>query len=249
MVIRWVYAFIDRPQAQFGAACDFWTRVTGTRLSAPRGDRDEFVTLLAEGSADPYLKAQAVTGTGGAHLDFAVDDLARTAGLARRLGATPVHTEDGLEVLRSPGGQLFCVVPWSGEHRRPAPVTAPDGSTSRLDQVCVDLAPAVYEAETDFWTSFTGWTSAPGTLPEFHVLRPPANLPIRILLQRLDDARPTGAHLDLACENIEAIRAWHETLGATPQSQGPHWQVLRDPAGNTYCLTARSPKTGTLPAP
>lgn len=228
-MIRWVCAFIDRPEAHFGAACDFWTRVTGTRLSAPRGDRDEFATLLPENSADPYLKAQAVAGPGGAHLDFAVDDLARTLALASRLGATPVHTEDGLEVLRSPGGQLFCLVPWSGEHRRPAPVTAPDGSTSRLDQVCVDLAPAVYEAEIDFWTTFTGWTSTPGTLPEFHTIRPPAELPVRILLQRLTDPRPTGAHLDLACTDIEATRTWHESLGATLRSRGAHWLVLQDP--------------------
>ncbi|MFD4714543.1 VOC family protein [Streptomyces sp. NPDC058430] len=241
-MIRWVCAFIDRPETHFGAACDFWTRVTGTRLSAPRGDRDEFVTLLPENSADPYLKAQAVAGPGGAHLDFAVDDLARTAALARRLGATPVHTEDGLEVLRSPGGQLFCLVPWSGEHRRPAPVTAPDGSTSRLDQVCVDLAPAVYEAEIDFWTTFTGWTSTPGTLPEFHTIRPPAGLPVRILLQRLTDPRPTGAHLDLACTDIEATRTWHESLGATLRARGAHWLVLRDPSATTYCLTSRPPK-------
>uniref|UniRef100_A0AAU1UMZ4 VOC family protein n=1 Tax=Streptomyces sp. NBC_00119 TaxID=2975659 RepID=A0AAU1UMZ4_9ACTN len=241
MVIRWVYAFIDRPEARFGAACDFWTRVTGTRLSAPRGDRDEFATLLPDDSADPYLKAQAVTGVGGAHLDLAVDDLARTADLARRLGATPVHTEDGLEVLHSPGGQPFCLVPWSGEHRRPAPVTAPDGSTSRLDQVCVDLAPTVYEAEIDFWTTFTGWTSAPGTLPEFHTIRPPAELPVRVLLQRLTDARPTGAHLDLACADIEATRTWHESLGATLRSRGAHWLVLQDPSETMYCLTSRPP--------
>ncbi|MFC9457940.1 VOC family protein [Streptomyces sp. NPDC056983] len=241
-MIRWVCAFIDRPETHFGAACDFWTRVTGTRLSAPRGDRDEFVTLLPENSADPYLKAQAVAGPGGAHLDFAVDDLARTVALARRLGATPVHTEDSLEVLRSPGGQLFCLVPWSGEHRRPAPVTAPDGSTSRLDQVCVDLVQAVYEAEIDFWTTFTGWTSTPGTLPEFHTIRPPAGLPVRILLQRLTDPRPTGAHLDLACTDIEATRTWHESLGATLRARGAHWLVLRDPSATTYCLTSRPPK-------
>ncbi|WP_432178183.1 VOC family protein [Streptomyces sp. NBC_00063] len=242
MVIRWVYAFIDRPQGHFGAACDFWTRVTGTRLSAPRGDRDEFATLLPADPADPYLKAQAVAGPGGAHLDFAVDDLARAVVLARRLGATPVHTEDGLEVLRSPGGQLFCLVPWSGEHRCPAPVTAPDGSTSRLDQVCVDLAPEVYEAEIDFWTTFTGWTSTPGTLPEFHTIRPPAELPVRILLQRLTAPRPTGAHLDLACTDIEATRTWHESLGATLRSRGAHWLVLQDPSATTYCLTSRPPK-------
>ncbi|MGX1673748.1 VOC family protein [Streptomyces sp. NPDC055400] len=240
-MIRWVYAFIDRPKARFGAACDFWTRVTGTHLSAPRGDHDEFATLLPDGSADPCLKAQAVDGPGGAHVDFAVDDLARTAGLARHLGATPVHTEEGLEVLRSPGGQLFCLVPWSGEHRRPDPVAGPDGTTSRLDQVCIDLPPAMYEAEIDFWTGFTAWTSSPGTLPEFHTIRPPTDLPVQILLQRLAAARPTAAHLDLACTNTEATRAWHESLGAKLVSRGAHWLVLQDPSAAPYCLTSRPP--------
>ncbi|MFG3367472.1 VOC family protein [Streptomyces sp. NPDC090032] len=241
-MIRWVYAFVDRPAERFGVACDFWTRVTGTTLSAPRGDHDEFATLLPDGSADPYLKAQAVNGPGGAHLDFAVDDLARTTRLARRLGATPVHAEDGLEVLSSPGGQLFCLVPWSGEHRRPDPVTAPDGTRSHLDQVCVDLAPSVYEAEIDFWTEFTGWTSTPDRLPEFHAIRPPAELPVRILLQRLTTARPTGAHLDLACTDIEATRTWHESLGATLLARHSHWLVLQDPTETTYCLTSRPPE-------
>ena len=35
--IRWTYAFIDRPHEAFGAACDFWTAATETRLSELRG--------------------------------------------------------------------------------------------------------------------------------------------------------------------------------------------------------------------
>lgn len=247
-MIHWVYAFVDRPADRFGRACAFWTAVTGTRLSAFRGDDDQFVTLLPDG-ADAFLKAQAVEGTGGgAHLDFAVEDVPAKAREARALGATPVFAEEGLEVLRSPGGQLFCVVAWEGERVRPEPLAAPDGTFSRLDQVCLDVPPAVFEAEKAFWPAFTGWSDRPGSRPEFHLVEPEPRLPIRILLQRLD-AGPAGAHLDFSCSDLDADAVRHERLGAEVVSHGPHWIVMRDPAGGTYCVTIRDPETGTLTAP
>ncbi|MGW5868474.1 VOC family protein [Streptomyces sp. NPDC055239] len=245
--IQWVYAFVDRPGDRFGQAHAFWAAVTGTRLSAFRGEDDQFVTLLPDG-ADAVLKAQAVGGPGGAHLDFAVDDVAAKAREARALGATPVFAEEGLEVLRSPGGQLFCVVTWEGEKIRPEPLVAPDGTTSRLDQVCLDVPQAVFEAETAFWPAFTGWAARAGSRPEFHLVEPTARLPIRILLQRLDGDGPAGAHLDFSCSDLDADRVRHERLGAEAVWRGPHWIVMRDPAGGTYCLTIRDPETGALPS-
>ncbi|MGW6059580.1 VOC family protein [Streptomyces sp. NPDC055189] len=244
--IHWVYAFVDRPKDRFAQAHAFWSAVTGTRLSAFRGEDDQFVTLLPDG-ADAFLKAQAVDGPGGAHLDFAVEDVPAEARRARALGATPVFAEEGLEVLRSPGGQLFCVVRWEGEHVRPEPLTASDGTTSRLDQVCLDVPPSVWEAEKAFWPAFTGWSDRPGSRPEFHLVEPTPRLPIRILLQRLD-AGPAGAHLDFSCSDLDADAVRHEGLGAEVVGRGPHWIVMRDPAGGTYCLTIRDPRTGGLPS-
>jgi hypothetical protein len=243
MSIRWTYAFIDRPAARFARANEFWTAVTGTRLSEFRGDEGEFVTLLPDG-ADSCVKAQGVgSGDGGAHLDFAVDDVPDFVRSALRLGAELVGDHDGWAVLRSPAGQLFCAVPWHGESVRPPVVRG-----SRLDQVCVDIPPSVYDIEVAFWSALLeGWKSAPGSLPEFHVVRPPAGLPIRVLLQRLGEERPTTAHLDLACADVEATRAEHERLGAAFVSRGSGWTVMRDPAGGLYCLTSRDPRTGGLP--
>lgn len=246
--IQWVYAFVDRPKDRFPKAHDFWATVTGTRLSAFRGDDGQFVTLLPDG-ADACVKAQAVDGPGGAHLDFAVDDVAAKAREARELGATPVFAEEGLEVLRSPGGQLFCVVKWEGERLRPEPLAAPDGTTSRLDQVCLDVPPALFEAEKAFWPALTGWSDRPGSRPEFHLVEPDPRLPIRILLQRLDADGPAGAHLDFSCSDLDADRVRHERLGAETVWRGPHWIVMRDPAGGTYCLTIRNPETGRVSAP
>ncbi|NUP21660.1 MAG: VOC family protein, partial [Streptomyces sp.] len=233
--------FIDRPAELVARAHEFWTAVTDTRLSPFRG---EFVTLVPSG-ADPCVKVQGVdAGAGGAHLDFCVDDVPEFVRSALRLGASAAAEHEGWAVLRSPAGQLFCAVPWHGESVRPPVV---DGS--RLDQVCLDLAPSAYATEVAFWTALLpGWQSRPGSLPEFHVLAPPPGLPVRVLLQRLGEDRPASAHLDLACADIEATRLRHEKLGAETVAHGRHWTVLRDPAGGTYCLTGRDPETGGLPS-
>ncbi|GAB2725836.1 VOC family protein [Streptomyces bullii] len=243
MSIRWAYAFVDRPREHFAAACAFWTAVTDTRLSPLRGAHEEFGTLVPEG-ADACVKIQAVaSGAGGAHLDLCVDDVPAFAATAVRLGADVVADLGALVVLRSPAGQSFCAVPWDGESVRPPVVRG-----SRLDQVCVDIPPSAYEREVAFWSALLdGWESLPGSLPEFHVVKPPPGLPLRVLLQRLDEERPASTHLDLACADIPATRAWHEELGAGFVGAFDHWTVLRDPAGGTYCLTGRDPRTGGLP--
>ncbi|MFJ2770375.1 VOC family protein [Streptomyces sp. NPDC087300] len=247
-MIRWAYAFIDRPRDRFPQAYAFWAAVTGSRLSAFRGPDGEFVTLLPDGGGDAFVKAQAVGGPGGAHLDLVVEDLAAVTAQARALGAVPVFAEDDLEVLWSPGGQLFCLVPWNGETTRPAPVPGPGGTTARLDQICLDIPPDAFDTELAFWQALTGWESVASRLPEFHLLRPPAHLPVRILLQRLaTTTRPAGAHVDLACSDIDAVRTWHEGHGAEFVSRGAAWLVMRDPGGGTYCLTVRDPGTGELP--
>lgn len=246
MSIRWTYAFVDRRIELLDRAQEFWTAVTDTRLSAPRGSRGEFVTLVPDG-ADACVKVQGVDeGAGGAHLDFCVDEdgLPEFVRSSLRLGATMAAEHEGWAVLRSPAGQLFCAVPWLGESVRPPVVHG-----SRLDQVCLDVAPSLQDPEVTFWSALLpDWESRPGSLPEFHVLVPPPGLPVRILLQRLGEERAGSAHLDLACADIEATRVRHEELGAATVTHGKHWTVLRDPAGGTYCLTGRDPETGGLPS-
>lgn len=191
------------------------------------------------------MKAQAVAeGDGGAHIDLATEDVAALVARAVELGAEPAAPHEDWAVLRSPCGLPFCAVPWQGESARP-PVVA----GSRLDQVCLDVPPDAYDAEVAFWAALTRWESFPGSRPEFHVLRPPAGLPHRILLQRLDTERAPSAHLDLACADIAEVRARHERLGAAFVADGSGWTVMRDPAGGTYCLTGRDPVTGGLRTP
>ncbi|MFI5872623.1 VOC family protein [Streptomyces sp. NPDC051445] len=244
--VLWTYAFADRPARHFARACDFWTAVTGTSVSEPRGAQGEFVTLLPkDADADACVKVQAVTGgDGGAHLDLAVEDVTGLVARALELGAQTVAAHDGWAVLRSPAGQLFCAVPWHGESVRPPVV-----SGARLDQVCMDLPPSAYECEVAFWSGLLpDWSSRPGSRPEFHVIEPPPGLPVRILLQRLEAEQAADAHLDLACgPDVDAVRARHEGLGARLVDRRPHWTVMRDPTGALYCLTGRDAETGGLP--
>ncbi|RAY11213.1 VOC family protein [Actinomadura craniellae] len=244
-MIRWAWAFIDRPLERFEEGARFWTAVTGTHLSARRGDAGEFATLLPK-TGDPCLKLQGVLdGPGGIHLDLDVDDFPAAVRRARDLGAAVVAEDPDLAVLRSPGGQPFCLRPWEGNTERP-PVTAhPGGAASRADQVCIDIGPAAHETEVAFWTALTGWEPRPTSRPEFHRLLPPPELPVHLLLQRLGEDRPVSAHLDLACSDVAALQALHEEHGARFVGRWPNWTVMRDPAGGTYCLTARKPQAGS----
>ena len=229
-----MYAFIDRPRALLDTTVAFWTEVTGT---APEPQEDAGFVRLRTPDADDWLEVQGVLdGPGGTHLDFSVEDVAAFTATARAAGATVTADHGSWQVLRSPAGLAFCVARWQGQHVLPG---AANGSL--VDQVCLDIGPAAYESEAAFWTTVTGWDFTPEP-PEFDRLTPPEPLPVQILLQRLKEERPAGAHLDLACFDKSAVRARHEKLGATYVSEGSGWIVMRDPAGGVYCLTRRQPR-------
>jgi hypothetical protein len=237
-MIRWVSAFIDRPAGRLDEATAFWSAVTGTR---PVPQEDPGFVRLHSTTSDDWLEIQEVQdGPGGAHLDFSVTDVPAFTATARAAGATTVADHGSWQVLRSPAGLAFCVAGWPGQRALPVALTSPDGTRSLLDQVCLDIGPAAYDAELEFWAALTGW--APLRLPpSFHRLTPVPRLAVQILLQRTDDEQPAAAHLDLSCSDVPAARARHEALGASFVGEWPGWTVLRDPAGGRYCLTGRIP--------
>jgi hypothetical protein len=255
-MIRWLWAFVDRPLERFGEAAEFWCAVTGTTLSPRRGADGEFATFLPPPPADACLKLQGVHAGGGAHLDIDVDDVdAVTHAAVEEHGASVVHREGtGLSVMRTPGGTLFCITRWNGHSRRPPVIEAAFGADhprSRVDQICLDLGPGPehFEREAAFWGGFTGWGVQASSAPEFARLAVPDELPVRVLLQRRATPGPPAAHLDIACGGeVPRIRAYHESLGARWVANGERWQVMRDPAGGLYCLTERDPDSGRLAA-
>jgi hypothetical protein len=248
----WTTAFLDTPADAPGRAeaLEFWLAVTSSRLSPRRGDRGEFATLLPP-DGDAYLRVQD-TGDGepSCHLDLHVDDVRASAREARRAGARVDVERDDLAVLRSPAGLPFCLVPVHNHRRRPPPVTAPNGSTGLVDQLCIDLPAESFDRELRWWSNLTGWALSPSVESELIALTRPPELPLRLLFQR--QLEPTGpgrvatAHLDVACDDRAAQLAHHQALGATHLRHTDGWDILRDPCGRIYCVTDRDPRTGRV---
>jgi hypothetical protein len=218
----WLTVFLDLTAEEFDPAVAFWQAVTGYDVSPPRGDHDEFATLLPP-SGDAFLRVQRVReGPSHLHLD--------------------VHGPgQEFEVRTSPGGLPFCLV--SGDESvRPEPATWPDGNRSMVDQVCIDIPPELYEDECAFWAETTGWELFDRSGREFRRLRKPDGQPLNVLLQRLDSSDgPVRAHLDLSADDREAEIHRHEQLGATVERVHEGWTVMRPPAGPVYCITRRVP--------
>ncbi|WP_089771405.1 VOC family protein [Ruania alba] len=229
MAPTWLTVFLDFDPARFDVGVQFWQHVTGSDLSPPRGEHDEFATLLpADG--DPFLRVQRLQHRpSGVHLD--------------------VHLPGReFDVRRSPGGMAYCVVP-GPESRRPAASVWPGGHRSIVDQICLDIPARHYDDECAFWSELTGWALHGSTVhTDFRSLVRPQGQPIRVLLQRVLDDRPrVTAHVDLATDDRAAESRRHEALGARVEGVHQWWTVLVDPAGSRYCITDRDTETG-MPA-
>jgi hypothetical protein len=222
----WVTAFLDLPADDFDAGVHFWRSVTGYGLSAARGERAEFATLVPP-AGDGFLKVQRLgSGPSRIHLDLHAPGQ-----------EFAVHT--------SPGGFVFCRVSHPASSR-PAPAVWPSGHRSLVDQVCLDIPADRYDEECAFWQQTTGWVLRQVSR-EFQVLVRPEGMPIRLLLQLLDEETgPVRAHLDLAADDRAAEVGRHEQLGASVLAVHDHWSVLRDPTGSTYCVTDRNPESGLI---
>lgn len=240
-MIRWIWAFLDRPAATFDASARFWAAATGTEVSERRGAQSEFATLRPP-SGPATVKMQAVPDTPRLHLDLDVADVPAAVERVTGLGATPMLEHPEYAVLRSPAGITFCLTPDGRAEPAPIPtVTGPGGVTVRLDQICLDIGRGDIEPETEFWRAVTGLPYRTGRRSEFALLTGRPGLGYDLLLQRLDEDRPAGAHLDFAASDPEAAAAWHTGLGARVLARFEHWIVMADPDGVEYCLTARDP--------
>ena len=258
MRFRWLTVFLDFPADGLTAGVAFWRDVTGYELSSFRGPAGEFATLLPP-SGDAYLRVQRVlSGSGGTHLDLHADPaegtLDEAADRAVALGATVRHREaDKLIVVDSPGGFAFCLVPWDGEHVAPPPlaVGGADGAAarSRVDTICLDVPPGEFERECAFWAALTSGDAHPAPVPGFAYVDGPAGMPVRLLVQRLDDAAPgqrVRAHVDIGRTDVAGEVARHVGLGARVTGTFQYWTVLADPAGRKYCVVARRPTSAHI---
>jgi hypothetical protein len=239
--VRWVSAFIDVAPDLFDASLSYWTAVTGSTPGEAVGDRGEFQPLVPS-RGDPCLWLQRIDeGPTACHPDLYVEDVEAAAERAVGLGATRVSTTEGLVVMRSPGLLPFCLVRHRDQSDRPDP-TGPEGARGIVDQICLDIPPGRFEEECAFWAALSGWVPRGERHTEFErLLRPPA-IPYAFLLQRLDEEQPAvSAHLDLACEDRDAVTAQHQALRGELVRRTHGWTVMRDPTGLVYCNTGRRP--------
>jgi len=239
----WLSAFLDLPADTYDVGAAFWEDVTGFRRSASRGPHDEFATLLPP-DGDDYLRVQRVgDGLPRVHLDVHVEDPRATADEVVGFGASVVADQGDFLTLTSPGGFTFCLVTHPAA-TRPKPREWPDGHLSCVDQVCLDIPPSRFEAEFDFWHLLTGWQRREVPLgSEFGRLTPREDLPLQLLVQRLDDEQDAvAAHLDWVADDHEAELDAHVAAGAELLARHDGWTVLSDPAGLLYCVTWRTPE-------
>jgi hypothetical protein len=250
MTIQWITAFLDRPAAPFDTAVQFWMGATGSQLSETRGELGEFATLVPP-RGDAYLRVQRVQNGGGSHVDLRVDDIEGLVDRAAAAGARVELASRGPAVVWSPGGMPCCLAEQRGESTRPSPLTSGSGASSLVDQVCIDVAAGIFDEECRFWSALTGWVlQSSSRHDEFKFLIRPAWSPLRVLLQRRgDNDGPTRAHLDIASDDVKLIVADHLQLGATILEEFDNWTAMSDPAGFSYCVTARNPRTGLLATP
>ena len=241
MEIAWLQAVIDIPAEHFEAAGDFWATVSATRCGDVHPDHPEFVHLVPV-DGDMTLELQRIdVGPPSVHLDLVVNDIPAWTERAVSRGATLV-AQPGHAVLATPGGVPFCIVPAGSESVRPGTID-PD-SPHAVDQICLDVPHDAFDADVAFWSELTGWPTNPASHPEFRSFVQPAQLPLRLLVQRLgrDDHGPPRAHLDISSgSHMLDIAARHVEIGATISGRFEYWTALTDPAGQLYCVTARRP--------
>ncbi|MHA7126054.1 VOC family protein [Janibacter indicus] len=234
----WIQLFLDVPRERWERSVEFWSAATGWTPSGDRGEAGQFTTLLAA-DGQGWVKLQAIDEPPRIHLDLDEPDRPTAVERSVGLGARQQWVYEGVPVMRSPGGLLFChTVEPAGRIDRSDPLRV-------LDQVCIDIPADLWEAEVAFWSSLLRRPLTKGGEPQFSFLGVDGAL--RVLLQRLDE--PGGqvrAHADFAVADREVETQRHGDLGAELVAVHPWWTVLRAPDGQVYCLTDRDPATGDV---
>lgn len=250
--MTWVHVVLDLPAPLAATGTRFWSAALGWPLGEPWANHPEFRTFLPP-TGDPYLITQTLErGEPRVHVDFEVADPAGTADRLSLLGAGHRQRGNGWQILHSPGGLPFCLIPADPHQSVPGPTAWADGHRTRLVQVCVDVPAAGVDREVAFWqaalATITGpaapWAWRPLADEFVGRLLPPRGCPIQLLFQRLgaeDPGSSVRAHLDLGSDDREAESQRLEALGAERLWTGDGFIALRDPVGLPFCVTGNPP--------
>ena len=233
-LVTWTHVVLDPTPSAPGAA--FWAAALdgSWRAAAPGAARD---ASLVPRDGDPYVH-RAGEGRTPPAVQLEVADVEASTRQAVERGAS----EDA-GLLRSPGGLAFALL--AARPRRRAPAARwPDGTTSRLVQLCLDCPPDGARVEADFWAALTGWRRQDSDSPEFVGHLVPTAGSLQLLVQRRASVVPreVTVHLDLGTSDREAEARRLVALGATRVGTGGGWVVLTDPDGRTFCATGQPPE-------
>ncbi|ACQ80081.1 conserved hypothetical protein [Beutenbergia cavernae DSM 12333] len=114
---------------------------------------------------------------------------------------------------------------------------------SRLTAIGVDTPAEHHAATTAFWAGALGGTARSddeGTYTGVSASGVPS-----VFVQKLGEGA-ARIHLDIETDDVDAEVARLEALGASRVEQVHSWWVMRDPAGNLFCVV--QPQTDDFPA-
>ncbi len=219
---------MDVPGEVADAQFRFWTDALGSTTSRPAVNYPGTYSFV--GTVDHLrLGVQRLEdGDLRWHFDLGAATPGAGAERVRTLGARTVdESHDGWVVLRDPAGLLFCTV------REP-------------NHLWLDVPSDLLDATVAFWSAALGREAVPEPGDEdTYFLLGTTGAGVTVGVQRLDDERLDDGeahsevprwHVDIETDDVPAEVARMLELGATVDRAVDSWQILRDPAGQPFCV-------------
>ena len=107
---------------------------------------------------------------------------------------------------------------------------------SRLCGFIIDCQAEDLQSATTFWSRALGFDAVPMDDPadkNYILLKTGENDP-HIEVQRVD--HPSGVHLDIETDDVEAEVTRLEALGATRLKSVRDWWIMESPTGHRFCV-------------
>lgn len=190
--------FFDRPSVWFEPTVRFWSAITASSLSPPRGDDDQSATLIPP-DGEPCLPHQRVrAGPSGSHLDDLGACTRRT--VAAGAQAAPVQRRRRAAVALRP---VVVRVGHNGEPDHPAPQSVDRRAVCTSSTRSASTCPPRCDEECAFWSPVTDWEQRQSSLrPEFRSLARPEGCPYACCSG--DATRTTGVSQPAAAPTFRA---------------------------------------------